>query len=77
MACDQNSTSCEDCTKKCSADIQEARAKHLELKEAAFQKLNDAKQAMFNYAKNCDVGSERNRAMKINDNLHNADRVSL
>lgn len=77
MTCELNSTPCGDCSKQCPVDIQEAREKHLELKETAFNKLNEAKQAMFDYAKNCDVGSERNRAMKINENLFNADRVGL
>ena len=77
MACELYNTPCDECSEQCPIDIQEAKDKHLELKETAFNKLNEAKQAMFDYAKNCDVGSERNRAMKINENLFNADRVVL
>lgn len=77
MTCELNTASCEHCSKQCPIDIQEAHEKRIELKEIAFNKLNEAKQAIFNYAKNCEVGSERNRAMKINENLFNADRVGL
>ena len=77
MACELYNTPCDECSEQCPIDIQAAHEKHIELKEIAFNKLNEAKKAMFDYAKNCDVGSERNRAMKMNENLHDVDRVGL